>query len=452
MSDYSIVPNAALAATASAIYTKSGSQAMIEFDHNTGFASAVSNIPNGDDRKDLCEPKDVDFIDFDGRLLYSYTAQEFLALSALPDNPSYDGLIAQGWNWTLADAKEYVGQYGALVIGQNYTTNDGKTRIYVHIPLELTNISAPAALKLPLYIDRVIDSAYTINWNDGTVENYTVSGSGWASYSHVYTEPGDYVITINVTSGEICLGYLYSNNSLLGAYPIWKSVVNKIEIGNRVVKLGRQPFNNFVNMKSISIPTTCTGLETTVDYTVFGDNESLLGVVFPSEMVGKDRSIFNDRGLQCLKYVAVPKSMVRFQMGTYPYALRKLTLPPQAPVDNTQLNVRLYDPGRITHFIVPGSYTSIQAETCRNSLIKKLTIPASVTSIGSSAFAYNNFLEEVHMLPVSPPTLSSSNVFNQAPSSLVIYVPYSVDHSILTAYQTATNWSTYASQMQEEPQ
>lgn len=47
MSDYSIVPNAALTATADAIRTKSGSQATIEFDHNTGFKDAVDALPSG---------------------------------------------------------------------------------------------------------------------------------------------------------------------------------------------------------------------------------------------------------------------------------------------------------------------------------------------------------------------------------------------------------------------
>lgn len=47
MSNYSIVPNAALTATADAIRTKSGSQATIEFDNNTGFKDAVDAIPSG---------------------------------------------------------------------------------------------------------------------------------------------------------------------------------------------------------------------------------------------------------------------------------------------------------------------------------------------------------------------------------------------------------------------
>lgn len=46
MSNYSIVPDAALTATADAIRTKSGSQSPIEFDHNTGFKSAVDAIPS----------------------------------------------------------------------------------------------------------------------------------------------------------------------------------------------------------------------------------------------------------------------------------------------------------------------------------------------------------------------------------------------------------------------
>ena len=71
-----------------------------------GFASVVVNAI--ENREDLTIPKDVDFIDFDGRLLYSYTAQEFLALEEMPANPSYPGLIAQGWNWTLTDAQDFV--------------------------------------------------------------------------------------------------------------------------------------------------------------------------------------------------------------------------------------------------------------------------------------------------------------------------------------------------------
>ncbi len=75
----------------------------------------------------------------------------------------------------------------------------------------------------------------------------------------------------------------------------------------------------------------------------------------------------------------------------------------------------------------------------------KITIPATVTEIKSGAFQYAYGLREVHMEPTTPPTLGASNVFQQIPD-LVIYVP----QGTLADYQAATNWSTYADQMQEE--
>ena len=78
----------------------------------TGNAYSPVSVNVGGDRAD---EKDVNFYDYDGTRLYSYSAADFAALDALPANPSHDGLTAQGWNWTLADAKTYVATYGELV-------------------------------------------------------------------------------------------------------------------------------------------------------------------------------------------------------------------------------------------------------------------------------------------------------------------------------------------------
>ena len=61
--------------------------------------------------------KDVNFRDYDGTIVASYSAADFANLTALPANPSHDGLTAQGWNWTLVKAKAYVAKYGRLEIG-----------------------------------------------------------------------------------------------------------------------------------------------------------------------------------------------------------------------------------------------------------------------------------------------------------------------------------------------
>lgn len=61
--------------------------------------------------------KDVNFYDYDGSIVASYSAADFANLAQLPANPAHTGLISQGWNWTLADAQTYVAAYGNLDVG-----------------------------------------------------------------------------------------------------------------------------------------------------------------------------------------------------------------------------------------------------------------------------------------------------------------------------------------------
>ena len=78
---------------------------------------------------------------------------------------------------------------------------------------------------------------------------------------------------------------------------------------------------------------------------------------------------------------------------------------------------------------------------CTN--IKKITIPSAVTNIYGSSFVRCSSLLEIHFLPTVPPTLNGSDWFRDINSSCVFYVP----SASLTDYQSATNWSTYASRM-----
>ena len=79
------------------------------------------------------------------------------------------------------------------------------------------------------------------------------------------------------------------------------------------------------------------------------------------------------------------------------------------------------------------------------SSLTSITIPNSVTSVGRYAF-YGCNLREIHLKPTTPPTLSDTNAFNGISSRCIMYVP----KGCLEAYQSATNWSSYASYMMEE--
>ena len=78
--------------------------------------------------------------------------------------------------------------------------------------------------------------------------------------------------------------------------------------------------------------------------------------------------------------------------------------------------------------------------------LASMTIPDGVTSIGARAFQYCYGVKEYHLLATTPPSLSNVSAFEGIPSDCIIYVPV----GSLEAYQTATNWSTYADQMREE--
>lgn len=99
-----------------------------------------------------------------------------------------------------------------------------------------------------------------------------------------------------------------------------------------------------------------------------------------------------------------------------------------------------------------GSYNSSPFYNCR--LLEEITLPATFTNFKRRSFKNCISLNKVIMLCTTPPTTVAtiSYMFEGATAAYnacKFYVPYSEDHSILTAYQTATNWSAVASRIFE---
>lgn len=402
-------------------------------------------------REDLTQPKDVDFIDYDGQLVYSYTANEFLALNQLPANPINQGLIAQGWNWTLADAKEYVAKWGALVIGQNYTTSDGKTRFYISID----SLDAQYRIKQQLCLTKIGDTtpSVNINWGDGEIQTDLSISSSYRSFQHTYTSSGDYIVELEIVEGAVAAGYGWSNTAFWGVYGAGADrrsnrSLKKVEIGNRITQFGNQPFSGNTYLESVSIPTTLGGFFNTNGDSAF-ESIKMKGIVFPSGFQGRQSAMFAN-SCNSLRYISLPKSTTLFQIGNC-ISLRKLTSFSLLDTSNSQSTVGLGYALDLTHLVIPGNYTTMIA-TVQGSRITKYTIPETVTTVNSEALLYNYYLSELHVLPTNVPAMNNTRALNGLNPSATIYVPYSADHSILQAYKTATNWSSFASYMQEEPQ
>ena len=98
------------------------------------------------------------------------------------------------------------------------------------------------------------------------------------------------------------------------------------------------------------------------------------------------------------------------------------------------------DPTALTYFKISNNLTAIKNYFLADAInLPIITIPASVTSIGSRAFSNCSSLTTMIMEGTTPPSLASTNAISSATTA--IYVP---DESV-SIYQGATNWSSFAS-------
>ena len=91
-----------------------------------------------------------------------------------------------------------------------------------------------------------------------------------------------------------------------------------------------------------------------------------------------------------------------------------------------------------------GQYSFFQ--NCPN--LTEVRVPKTVTGIGDLTFYQCPSLVTLILLPTNPPTLAATRAIGGA-TGRKIYVPYSSDHSILSAYKSATGWQDNASQIYE---
>ena len=214
-----------LTKVASAIREKGGTSDSLVYPD--GFVTAIQAIQTGGGPAPGA-PGDITFYDYDGTIVTSWTLEELAAKTALPDYPSHDGLICQGWNWSLADIKT---TNRKMNVGAMYITDDGKTRIYIRLEEGRTS---PMLGVCP-------NGLVTVDWGDGTtpdkLKGTSTTTVKWTP-NHAYAAPGEDVIKLTVdgtmgfygdssfSTGSAILHYSSSSDN---RNCIYRNSVQKIE-------------------------------------------------------------------------------------------------------------------------------------------------------------------------------------------------------------------------------
>lgn len=443
-----------LTSVADAIRAKTGGTADLAFPAD--FVSEIGSIETGggDSEEDWRTPiDDVVFVDYDGTILHTYSADEFLALNTMPDNPSHSGLIAQGWNSTLQEAQNYVAENRTLCIGQNYTTTDGATKIYITVTEYMVGIKYQVAFYT------TVKGSTTVDWGDGNVDAAPANAGSLNRMVHTYDASGDYVISITCTEGTVSLGNAASNSGAFidTSYRETSSTaatIKEINFGDNIAKLNRYALADIENCEKISIPTTLlTYGEAANTGKSFAGCMSVKCVVFPpNSILHSTPTVPTLSNFRLAKFISFALSMSIDDIALANTAsmsqfqkLRMFTVPPVSSYGGYVIG----DAPCLEKWSIPGTYETFRAGSCREELwVKSIIIPETVTTISDYAMT-NTFLMELHMRPTTPPVISNTRGMPLM-GHLTIYVPYSADHSVLEAYQTATNWSSWASKIVEE--
>lgn len=357
--------------------------------NSANLADTIDSISIGGTE---AEEKDVNFIDWDGTILYSYTEEEVMALTELPPLPVKAGYTYQGWNWTLEQIKA---NCQPMTVGAIRVPTDGATRF----TFELT---PGDNMQISFTFDVASNLEVSIDWGDGTSGVYTASPA-----VHTYSSCGKFVAKIS------------SNQTMsLSNFGTYLMKLKSVEVGSQITTLKQDFCRNYSYLQAVSLPQNLRNIQRYVFQQCF----SLIAVNLPDQIQYLNERVFSE--CYSLRFLSFSGKASSFAFLEYPVAscssLKYLVLPPTTATFNQSAFSGCY---RLSRIIFPSSVTRISDSAfngCRSLRIVDLSAKTSVPELGRT-------------------------VFDNIRSDAVIYVK---NAEMLAAFQVATNWSNYAAMMQ----
>ena len=403
--------------------------------------------------------KDVNFIDYDGTLLYSYTLAEIQAMTELPELPIHTGLTCQGWNWTLQELKD-LGR--DMEVGAMYITTNGKTKAYIELFYPNTEGT--------LCFTQTVANSVKVNWGDGSADE-TDETVGNVTLTHTYANTGKYTITLDSTEPyDIGHSVNQSNyNCFFGSTAMnnsaWKYSLRSVEVGRNVRKLAYASFREIPTLQTITLP---QGLDLSAGNVFYG-SECLRGCVLPRAETTIGGYMLSN--CTAMKFVSVPPNMTEFISSFLAgaHALKRFNMPNITNINvlsNLGRNIeKLYIPDLTGNFSngsgkgLANNYGLKQIrmpqpiEGVSNSQWKTLTascfandrcleyieVPPKVNNIGTSIFdgCYSLKVADFSKCEAVPTLQGATNMFRNCPDT-EIWIP----EDLYEDWTGATNWNS----------
>lgn len=420
-----LVNESSLTGIANAIRSKNGTSDTYK---PSEMAAAIEAIESGGG---VVEPeeKDVNFYDYDGTRLYSYTLAEAQALTALPTPPEHEGLTFQEWNWTLEDIKTLDHECD---IGANYDTFDGATRLYVDIkyPMGTQDFS--------IELNKSGSGSINIDWGDGSALE-SVSPTFNTVYPHKY-DIGQYVITLTTSSPSV---FILISRHIINQQSSQRYItLKKIELGSNIKPedVSYPYFDNMYNLETVTVPKHITAFPSGC----FSNCLKLKYIVIPNGTTTiAERFVYNCINLNGISLPKTVSNIVASSIFMSCTNLKTLCIPDACTwiyydVFNECLNLK--------KLILPSSMEKVNNRAfdyCYSLEVVKFRSQNAYT-IPHGAFNWSYSIAEYYFYATTPPTLESSESLNCSYHTK-IYVPAGCGE----AYKTATNWTTYADKIVE---
>lgn len=398
-----------------------------------GLASEIANIPSGGT---AVSEKDINFFDYDGTLVESWTLAELQTKSALPSAPAHDGLTSQGWNWTLAELQA---ENQKTNVGCLYMPTDGKTHIFVDVDAD--HLTPHLAIGL--------NGTATIDWGDNTATT-TLTGSsidsGQGSF-HTYASAGSYEVTIDIPEGSAgkirgndnYVAFLWKGEATQSALTLknkaYAAQVQKIYIGARLNAITGM---NWCGLKYITLhdavtfPTDTSG---GLNNRHFIYCSNLKFFAYPRSASAAIRMFNNCDNLENISF---PPNLAQITQAVYACNSIKKIFPPKS-LNGEDFTMAIQNCKRLEETRIPTTIGAFSNAFPGCSNLTTLKMPQTITGFYANAIANCSRLwlldfSDTTAIPSFNGTLDVSDGFQ-------IRVPAALE----ATWKATAGWSNYAS-------